>query len=79
MRADKAIGKEVRVTTASGTFFGKLWGVHFREGEDGMMDGVEYVDVLEHLPDGSSKEHNYLAPNQVVFVDHADFDLDDDA
>ncbi len=80
MRADKAIGKEVRVTTASGTtFFGILYGVYFREGEDGMMDGVDYVTVLEHLPDGSSKEHNYLAPDQVVFVDHADFDLDDDA
>jgi hypothetical protein len=76
MRADKAIGKEVRVTTASGIFLGFLCGVHFREGDDGMMDGVEYVDVLQRVPDGSSIEHNYLAPDQVAFVDHDDFDDD---
>jgi hypothetical protein len=76
MRADKAIGTEVRVTTASGTFVGILYGVFFREGDDGMVDGVEYVNVLQHLPDGSSIEHNYLAPDQVTFVDHDDFDDD---
>jgi hypothetical protein len=58
-----------RVITASGAFFGILYGVHFREGDDGMMDGVEYVDVLQRLPDGSSIEHNHLAPNLVAFVD----------
>ncbi len=76
MRADKAIGKEVRVTTESGTFFGILYGVYFREGDDGMVDGVEHVTVLQRDPDGSSVEHPYLRPDPVTFVDHDAFDDD---
>ena len=87
MRADKAIGKEVRVTTASGTFFGILYGVHFREGDDGMVDSVDYVRVRQHTPDASSIDHDHLAPELVSFVDphvtpeqvyfvHDDFDDD---
>jgi hypothetical protein len=76
MRADKAIGTEVRVTSESGTYFGILYGVFFREGEDGMMDGVEYVNVRQHNPDGSSIDHYYVPPDKVVFVDHDDYDDD---
>lgn len=77
MRAGKAIGKEVRVTTASGTFIGILYGVRFREGDDGMADGVESVDVREDTPTGSSIVHYSLTPDQVVFVDHDEYDDDD--
>jgi len=59
----------------SGTFFGILWDVFFREGDDGMVDGVEYVNVRQITPDGSAIVHR-VTPDQVAFVDHDDYDDD---
>jgi hypothetical protein len=64
------------VTTSSGTFIGILYGVRPREGDDGMVDGVGYLDVREDTPTGSSIVHHNLTPDQVVFVDHDNYDDD---
>ena len=54
MRADLFFGKQVRAPTESATFTVKTYGVHFREGDDGMTDGVAYLRLPRIHPGGSA-------------------------